>query len=84
MLFMRSVPRAIHYFGPNGKEPVIIASIPMIGKPEILHLPMAQAAPIHLTIPTMDMGKYMDLAITEIIQGTEAQEFHPFGPLFMS
>ncbi len=54
----------------------------MIEDPRIVEVPAQAAAGIHLTIPAMEMGKYMDPAINEIIQVLSDQGQRPAGALF--
>ncbi len=54
----------------------------MIEEPQIIEVPAQRAAAIHLTIPAMEMGKYMDPAIKEILHVLSDQGHLPAGPLF--
>ena len=54
----------------------------MIDEPRIIEVSAQAAAGIHLTIPAMEMGKYMDPAIREILQVLSDQGQRPAGPLF--
>lgn len=54
----------------------------MIDEPELVEVPTVQAAAIHLTIPAMEMGKYMDPAITELLEVMRSQGQVPAGAMF--
>ena len=54
----------------------------MITEPLITHKPERRTATIHLVVPPMDMPKYMDPAIQEVLQVLAEQGVKPMGPLF--
>ena len=54
----------------------------MITEPLIAHKPERRTATIHLVVPPMDMPKYMDPAIQEVLQVLAEQGVKPMGPLF--
>jgi len=54
----------------------------MITAPELITTPEQATASIHLVIPAMEMGRYMDPAIQEIIKVITEQGVSITGPMF--
>ena len=54
----------------------------MITRPEVINVRERRTASIHLVIPCLDMGRYMDPAIREVLDSLSAQGMLPAGPMF--
>lgn len=54
----------------------------MLSEPLIAHKPERRTATIHLVVPPMDLPRYMDPAIQEVLQVLAEQGVKPVGPMF--